>query len=277
MRPANIARRVYRSGMAMRQARELSRFRTGLRFDPGAPGLLLSPHTDDAVLGCWSLLSGEEPLAVANLFTGSPPAGRLAGWDAITGARDSAERTRERLAEDGRALALAGRRAVNLELLDAQYRPGRPAPGLAEIDLRLSREVSAVSRVYGPAAIGAHADHALARLYARRLLACGIPVSVYAELPYCVLHGWPHWVDGRPADPHRVVDVFWSQFLDQVPELGALREATVVRLADEQAARKLEAMRSYETQLPALHYGGRGLLEDPEIHRYEVRWELRRP
>ncbi len=275
MRPVDIARRVYHSAQAIRLERELSRFRTALHFDAGAPALLLSPHWDDAVLDCWSLLSGEEPLAVANLFAGSPTAGSVAAWDAITGAGDSAERTRERLAEDGRALALAGRRPVNLPLLDAQYRMGRPAPTLGEIDRLLSGQVTAVSRVYAPAAIGAHSDHALTRLYARRLLAGAIPVTLYAELPYCVLHGWPHWVDGRPADPHRDVDVFWSQFLGRVPELGALRDATVVRLADEQAADKLEAMRSYATQLPALQYGGRGLLEDPEIHRYEVRWGLR--
>ena len=276
MRPVDIARGAYRAARAKREARELSRFRTALRFDAGAPALLLSPHWDDAVLDCWSLLSGEEPLAVANLFAGSPAPGSLAPWDAITGARDSSERTRERLAEDARALALAGRRPVNLALLDAQYRAGRPGPGPGEIDQLLSREVTAVSRVYAPAAIGAHSDHLLTRQYARRLFADAIPVTLYAELPYCVLHGWPHWVDGRAADPHRVVDVFWSQFLGQVSELGALRDATVVTLTHEQAAGKLEAMHSYETQLPGLHYGGRGLLDDPEIHRYEVRWELRR-
>ena len=37
---------------------------------------------------------------------------------------------------------------------------------------------------------------------------------------------------------------------------------------------KLAAMRCYATQMPALSYGGRGLLEDPEIHRYEVFWDL---
>jgi len=276
MGPVDIARRAYRLARALRRRHELSRFQTALRFDAGAPALLLSPHWDDAVLDCWALLSGEDPLAVANLFAGSPPAGRLAGWDAITGARDSAERTRERLAEDGRALALTERRPVNLALLDAQYRAGRPAPGVGEIDRLLSLEVTAVSRIYAPAAIGAHSDHALTRLYALQLLAAGIPVTLYAELPYCVLHGWPHWVDGRAADPHREVDVFWSQFLGEVPELPALTDAVVVRLTDDQAAAKLEAMHCYETQLPALGYGGRGLLDDPEIHRYEVRWELRR-
>jgi len=268
------ARGAYRAAAGLREQRELKRFRTALRFDAGSPGLLLSPHWDDAVLDCWNELSGGEPLAVANLFAGTPPPGRLAGWDAITGARDSAERTRERRAEDARALARTERVPVSLPLLDNQYRQGARPPSLGEIDGLLAREMQSVSRVYAPAAIGAHPDHRLARLYARRLLAAGIPVTLYADLPYCVLHGWPHWVDGRPADLYRDVDVFWSQFLADVPELGALRDATVRRLTDERAAAKLEAMRSYETQLAALGYGGRGLLADPEIHRYEVRWEL---
>ena len=113
---------------------------------------------------------------------------------------------------------------INLPLLDSQYRTGSSQPSLAEIDGHLAREVPAASRVYAPAAIGAHPDHRLTRLYARRLPAAGLPVTLYAELPYCVLHGWPHWVDGREPDLHRDVDVFWSQFLGDVPELGALRD-----------------------------------------------------
>ena len=275
MDPVEIARRSYRSGRELREKRELSRFRMALRFDASAPALLLSPHWDDAVLDCWGVLADGGPLVVANLFAGSPPPGRLAGWDAITGARDSAARTAERLAEDARALSLAGRTPITLPLLDAQYRDGAP-PTLAELDRLLARNLSSASRIYAPAAIGAHPDHRLARLYARQALTVGIPVTLYAELPYCVLHGWPHWVDRRERDPHRDADVFWSQFLGDVPEMPPLDEAAVRRLEDVEAAAKLAAMRCYETQLPALGYGGRGLLEDPEIHRYEVSWELQR-
>ena len=42
-------------------------------------------------------------------------------------------------------------------------------------------------------------------------------------------------------------------------------------------ARKLEAMHCYRTQFSALSYGARGLLDDPEVYRYEVRWELEQP
>ena len=104
----------------------------------------------------------------------------------------------------------------------------------------------------------------------------GIPVSLYAELPYCILHGWPSWVDGREPEDNRNVDAYWRQFLGGVPEMPPLRSAHVERLDDTSAAAKLASMRCYATQLPCLDYGARKLLADPEIHRFEVSWELRR-
>jgi LmbE family N-acetylglucosaminyl deacetylase len=238
--------------------------------------LVLSPHLDDAVLDCWSVLGGEESVTVANVFAGVPQDGaRVPLWDRITGATDAAARVRERLAEDRAALARAGREPLSLPLLDAQYRgSGRPL-GPADIDRELSARLPGTfARVLAPAAIGGHPDHLLVRRYARALLRCGLAVTLYADLPYCVLHGWPGWVDGRAAEPFRDVDAFWQSFLAGVPELPPLRSARVARLDDERAAAKLEALRCYRTQLPALGYGARGLIEDPEIHRYEVFWDL---
>ena len=271
----SILRRLFRAVGERHQARELDRFQPRLRFDSDAPVLLLSPHWDDAVLDCWGLLTESTALNVVNIFAGAPAAGTVTMWDAITGASDSAQRTRERLAEDALALGQAGRTPINLPLLDAQYRGGAPALRLEDLDLALSEHVPAASSVLAPAGIGAHPDHLFARRYARALLATGMPVSLYAELPYCVLHGWPSWVDGRQAESNRDVDVFWRSFLSQFAELGELPAAQVRRLDDVQAAEKLEAMSRYRTQLPALSYGARGLLEDPEIHRFEVIWRLR--
>ena len=271
----NVPRATWRRYLALLETHRERRFRTRLRFDPRAPELLLSPHWDDAVLDCWSVLTGERQVIVVNLFAGVPPPGRLAPWDAITGATDSTVRARERIAEDASALARAGRTPVNLPFLDAQYRVGSGAPDLEEIDRALRAAVPVVSRVYVPAGVGGHVDHLLARRYGRMLLRAGLPVTLYADLPYCVLHGWPHWVDGTELDPHRDVDAFWMEFLKGVPELRALRGgAHVERLDDVAAAAKLEAMRSYETQFPGLDYGAGRLLSDPAIHRFEVRWEL---
>ncbi len=265
---------IYRRLRRLRDAREERRFQTRIRSDARAPELVLSPHWDDAVLDCWSLLAGAGELTVVNLFAGVPAPGRLAGWDAITGAQDSAVRARERIAEDALALGRTGRKPLSLQFLDAQYRRARSAPDLCELDLALAAVVASASRVHVPAGLGGHPDHLLARRYGRMLLRAGMPVTLYAELPYCVLHGWPDWVDGAEPDPHRNVDAFWGPFLEDVPELPALRSAHVERLEDRDAAAKLAAMRCYATQLPCLDFGAGRLLSDPEIHRFEVRWEL---
>jgi LmbE family N-acetylglucosaminyl deacetylase len=264
--------------MELRRSRADARLQPQVRLGEGRP-LLLSPHLDDAVLDCWSVLTGATPPHVVNVFAGKPPAGDpIPLWDRITGATDSAARVRERLAEDARALAAAGREATSLQFLDAQYRRPGMAVEPAQVDGALAAALTEpVSGVLGPAAIGGHPDHLLVRRYVRLLARHGFPVTLYADVPYCVMHGWPAWVDGRADDLHRDIDAFWGSFLAGVPELPPLRSARVVRLDDERAAAKLAALDSYATQMPALSYGGRDLLADPEIHRYEVFWDLPGP
>ena len=272
-RLGTLPRRLHRRLRSIRTAREERGFAPALRADPGAAALVFSPHLDDAVLDCFSVLAGGGEATVVNLFAGVPSGIGVTLWDSITGARDSAERVRERIAEDRAALAVAGRAPVNLEFLDHQYRRS-PEPGLKLLDAAISSAAPAASRVFAPAGIGSHPDHRLARRYARLLARAGVPVTLYAELPYCVMHGWPEWVDGREPDPCRNVDAFWTSFFAGVPELGDVRSARVERLDDARAAAKLKAMRTYATQYAALGYGARGLLDDPEIHRYEVFWDL---
>lgn len=272
---SHTMRRLAGGWRAMRHGRADARLEPQLRRGQ-AGTLVLSPHLDDAVLDCWGELASGDELRVVNLFAGVPPAGTAVPlWDRITGASDSSARVRERLAEDASALALAGREPINLPLLDSQYpRPERAGPGGLDRELAARLAGESFARVLAPAAIGGHPDHLLARRYARVLARAGFAVTLYADLPYCVAHGWPGWVDGRGDDPYRDVDAFWSSVLAGVGELGQLRAARVVRLDDAAAAAKLEAIRCYRSQLPALSAGARGLLEDPEIHRYEVSWEL---
>jgi LmbE family N-acetylglucosaminyl deacetylase len=275
VRPHTLPRTLYRRVRARRAAHEESRFHTSLRIDPHAPELLLSPHWDDAVLDCWSLLASDRELNVANVFAGVPPPGRLTLWDAVTGASDSAQRATERTAEDAVALARAGRKGRNLPFLDAQYR-APPGPSLDRLDRALSAELDGASRVYVPAGLGSHPDHLLVRRYGRMLCRAGMPVTLYADLPYCVVHGWPHWVEGREPEPNRNIDAFWLSYLDDVPEMPPLRHAHVERLDEPTASAKLEAMICYRTQFPALNGGAKQLLSDPAIHGFEVSWQLTR-
>jgi hypothetical protein len=254
------------------QTLEMRRFRTRVSHDAGAPLLLLAPHWDDAVLNCWSLLTSERDVRVINVFAGIPPSGPPRRWDRICGAREASSHARRRAAEDAQALARMGRTPVNVPLLDAEYREPGQDPSLDDLDVAVSDSTRVGSEVYAPAALGMNVDHRLVRRYARGLHAQGMPVHLYADVPYCVAHGWPHWVDGGDPDSHRDVDVFWRTFLVDVPELGDLRAASVARLRAEHAAAKLSAMRTYRTQFSALDGGS--VLSNPEIHGFEVFWAL---
>jgi hypothetical protein len=278
MDPARLRRAprgVARRARELAAARGLRRFRTRLAYDPEAPVLLLSPHWDDAIFDCWSLLTSDAELLVVNVFGGVPPPGPARRWDRICGGSDGAEMARRRIAEDAEALRRAERSAANLPLLDAEYREPAPDPSLEDLDAAVAAVARSASAVYAPACLGTNTDHRLTRRYARGLLAQGIPVRLYADLPYCTIHGWPAWVDGSEPDPHRHVDRFWDTFLVEVPELADLRDATVARLDRGQAKAKLDAMRDYRTQLSALDGGRAGVLTNPAIHGFEVFWELR--
>jgi hypothetical protein len=268
--PRAVGRRI-RSGQGARADRRLQ---PQLRFAAEAPALILSPHWDDAALDCWSVVSGAGEVAVVNLFAGVPQPGRRGTWEAILGLGDSAERARARMREDERALARAGRVPVNLPLLDADFRAGRRSPPLEQLDRHLADFVERASHVYVPAGIGSHVDHLLARRYGRALLAGGMPVSLYAELPYCIFHGWPAWVDGSSPTPGRDVDAYWRSFLGSVPEMPPLHDGVVVRLDPVRASEKLEAIGCYEASLNA---SARQLLAHPPFHSIEVHWRLQAP
>jgi LmbE family N-acetylglucosaminyl deacetylase len=249
-------------------------FETALRADPAAPTLLLSPHLDDAVLDCWSVLTADEDVEVVNVFALAPPAGTTSEWDRIAGEPDSAALFAARIAEDERALALARRAPHNLPFLELHYRRGRPLPAWSAIDRELVRRVPAAARVLAPMTIGTvHPDHALLRGYALALARQGHAVSLYADLPYCAVYGWPAWVTGAEPVPHLDVDAYWAPAFAHVPVEP--RAGRVERLDDAAAGRKLEAMRAYATQFPTLDRGPVGALSNPAIHRYEVRWDVR--
>ena len=230
--------------------------------------VVLSPHLDDAVLSCWHVLTEPGEVTVINLFTGVPTGlDAPAWWDQYTGATDSAERVRERIKEDRRALALAGRTAVNLGFLDEQYR--HEAQPLAALTEEIERLLAPGIRIYAPAAFANHADHALARAAALELRAAGFAVSLYADLPHATVHGWPVWVTGRsaPAAKDRG-EAMWDEVLAGT---GAMAPA-VHHLDVEDYARKLRALRMYATQLRALTQLAGHPLTDRATLGYEVAW-----
>lgn len=240
--------------------------RASISFDPGAPQLVLAPHPDDAVLNCWSVLTSGLEVRVVNVFAGTPRPGFVSEVDRSLGAQESADHMRARIAEDEAVLARVGQRPTNLGFLDIQYGPRRLP--LRELDRALAQAVPAASLAYAPAALGyAHADHLLVRAYAFALARAGVPVRLYADLPYAVDFGWPLWVSGDSGDA--AADDLWRPALRALPAGAAVE---VVELGPDAADRKRAAMRAYATQFDMLDVGGR--LSDPAIPAREVFWSI---
>jgi hypothetical protein len=243
-------------------------FRSRLRHDRGAPCVVLSPHLDDAVIDCWSLLASPGDLRVVNVFAGVPRPGAVAYFDRLAGATDSAVHVEERIADDLDALGRAGRHPLNLDFLAEPYRAGRPETSFKELDGALAANTPAAAAVYAPAALGEpHPDHQLVRDYALAVAAGGVPVHLYADLPYCAVYGWPTWVTGGDPDPHLDIEAYWNG--SGLTAAGA----EVVHLDPEQGAAKLAAMRAYR-EFAVLDRGPVGALSNPAIHRYEVFWAV---
>lgn len=121
-------------------------FSSALRRDPSEPVAVLSPHLDDAVIDCWSVIT-----------------------------------------RPGGALGRAGRTPTNPGFLGFSYRDARAEPSFGHLDRALVSRIRAVSALYAPAALGSvHLHHDLVRAYALAMAAQGFPVTLYADLPYCV-------------------------------------------------------------------------------------------
>ncbi|MDE1138495.1 MAG: PIG-L family deacetylase [Paraburkholderia tropica] len=82
---------------------------------------VVSPHLDDAVFGCATLLASPPGATVCTVFAGTPRAPQIQPWDAAAGFSDSSAAMRARTREDARALARLGARAIRLPFLDGQY------------------------------------------------------------------------------------------------------------------------------------------------------------
>ena len=224
------------------------------------------------MLDCWSLLDTEGEIAVLNVFTGIPSDGTLTKWDRIVGATDSGTLMRARHVEDREALALTGRQPINLPFLESAQRANRPEPAFSALDEAIVGEAPVASRIYAPMTLGTvHPDHRLLRAYAIAVSRTGMPVTLYADVPYATVYGWPHWVTGAARDPHLDVDAYWAGSLAAVPQR---LEPRVVTLEPARAAAKLEAMRCYRTQFASLDRGPIGQLANSLVHPYEVFWDI---
>jgi LmbE family N-acetylglucosaminyl deacetylase len=231
--------------------------------------VILSPHLDDAVLSCWSILTSRRPVTVINVFTGAPDAGTpLSRWDRLTGARDPRERGRERVQEDSEVLEKLGCEPINLGFIQDDYR-GHPQDAGEVLDGILPR-VTRSATVYAPSGIGAHPDHLTVRAAAVALHRKGFAVTLYGELPYASHYGWPHWITAAEPNPYLDVTHDWRRILDHAESAVSPEAAEIRRLDPEAQSAKLSAVQGYRTQFSGMER----LLRHDDALAYEVFWPL---
>jgi LmbE family N-acetylglucosaminyl deacetylase len=141
----------------------------GERRDVRAPLVAVSPHLDDAVLGCGALLAHHPGAVVVTVFAGRPPAGHpLTPWDEAAGFRAGDDIVGARRAEDLAALRRLRARPAWLDFLDAQY---GDSPAVDTIAAALEHALHAAEPATVCIPLGLfHSDHALVHAAAITLL-----------------------------------------------------------------------------------------------------------
>ncbi len=168
--------------------------------------LVVSPHLDDAVLGCADVIGARPGAVVVTVFAGSPPPGPApTDWDAASGFGPGEDAVARRRDEDRAALALLSARPVWLPFLDAQYEA--PA-GPGEIAERLAKAIADATpdAVLIPAGLW-HVDHRLTHEAAVDAMPRCRPVpwlayedAIYRAFPEPGLDARRRWLRERGID-----------------------------------------------------------------------------
>ncbi len=207
-----------------------------LPFDAGTRLLVVSPHLDDAVLGCGELLAGCGGAVVVTVFAGRPVLGSPpTEWDRASGFGPGDDVVGMRREEDRLALRALRATPVWLEHLDAQYgQPSRTDVIAADLAAEICRSHAAAVLV--PLGLF-HDDHRQAGDAAVSLMHGRLPVEWYAyeEALYRVLRGE---VQARLSELR-------ARGVEATPLSGCLA-------GDRLLPRKHEAVACYRSQLRAL-------------------------
>jgi LmbE family N-acetylglucosaminyl deacetylase len=88
--------------------------------------VVVSPHLDDAVLGCGQLMSVHPGVTVVTVFAGNPPAypDPMRLWDVQSGFGPDDDVMEVRRGEDRAALAVLAAQPVHLDYVEHTYNPG---------------------------------------------------------------------------------------------------------------------------------------------------------
>jgi LmbE family N-acetylglucosaminyl deacetylase len=221
--------------------------------------IYLSPHLDDGVLSCGSLIWEQVRLGMSveiwTVFAGIPRVGPISKFAHLThlmwGTGDAKQTVHQRREEDRQAAGILGVKTAYFNFLDCIYRRSydgsflyprsvtteivpEDRPLVKEIADLLTRRLRRDDVVVCPLAIGGHVDHVLVRRAAETL---GLPLVYYADIPYVL---------NTPAALEPALSGF---------------EVQVHPLSEEGVDAWLRAVVEYRSQLSSL-FSGRGTLDD---------------
>lgn len=215
---------------------------------PVARPVFLSPHYDDVALSCGGIVALAARLSSPLIVTvfGGQPKGEESAFARFQRERwglDASDVVAARRREDHCAARALGATVETrwFDYLDAIYRHpaydsdaalfGRVLPADAGLASRIAEQVVSLdaSEVHVPLALGGHVDHRIVRAAARRLVAYGLPVWGYLDIPY-------------------VLRATQEEVASSTAGLSSRR----VILDDDALRRRQQAVACYTSQLPVL-------------------------
>ena len=200
--------------------------------------IILSPHFDDAVFNCFSIIQ-KSSTTVVTVFAGSPDKNIHTVWDRICHESNSSKMVAKREVENKNALRITKTKNINLEFLDAQYRTTKD--DLDGLYREIKKIIPTGSTVYVPLAMStlfAHPDHVLIRDIGLKLIEHDIAVFFYPDQPYMRL-----WSKSKLRKPK--LTKLTNKFAYQLNQNLQYR---VERFKKDELALKKMAMHKYQSQ-----------------------------
>jgi LmbE family N-acetylglucosaminyl deacetylase len=162
--------------------------RQGAGQPPSPRLIIVSPHLDDAVLSCGTLLARCPGSIVCTVFAGKPARPMRTDWDTASGFGNAHEAMAARWQEDEEALAICGAQPIWMDFLDSQY---GDSPQIDEVAEALNAQFLRFDDYLPVCPLGLwHCDHervgAACRqlLHDKRLAHCiGYEDAIYRAMP----------------------------------------------------------------------------------------------
>lgn len=180
------------------------------------PCVFISPHYDDAVLSCGSLLSalsGKTDITIVNVFTkanSGPYTLSAKQFLKTSGVTDAVALYKERKEEDKMALSSFSVKIINIDLEDALFRRKKMTsllgkllpefdhvyptyrwhilkkiiqkdPAIKELSIKLASYKNKKNLIFAPYGIGDHVDHKIVRTVCEAMFH---HVILYSDFPY---------------------------------------------------------------------------------------------